>query len=67
MPVGTAEGIKAKLVAAGAPTSVPLQGSPAANPAGRSAPVPDTQPEARSVLSEKMDGSAIEIMMIESG
>ena len=65
-PVGTAEGIKAKLVAAGAPTSVPLQGSPAANPAVASAPAPDTQPEATG-SSKKMDGSAVEIMMIESG
>ena len=65
-PVGTAEGIKAKLVAAGAPTSVPLQGSPAANPAVASAPAPDAQPEA-TASSKKMDGSAIEIMMIESG
>ncbi len=65
-PVGTAEGIKAKLVAAGAPTSVPLQGSPAANPAVASAPAPDAQPEATG-SSKKMDGSAVEIMMIESG
>jgi hypothetical protein len=66
LPVGTAEEIKEKLVAAGAPTSVPLQWSSAANAAVPSAPAPDAQPEAAG-SSKKIDGSAIEIMMIESG
>ena len=66
MPVGTAEGIKGKLVAAGAPTSVPLQANSAANAAVSSAPAPDAPPEA-TASSKKIDGSAIEIMMIESG
>jgi len=66
MPVGTAEGIKGKLVATGAPTSVPLQAGSAANAAVPSAPAPDAQPEATG-SSKKIDGSAIEIMMIESG
>jgi hypothetical protein len=66
MPVGTAEGIKEKLVTAGAPTSVPLQASSAANAAVPSAPEPDAHPE-ETGSSKKIDGSAIEIMMIESG
>jgi len=66
MPVGTAEGIKGKLVAAGAPTSVPLQAGSAAKAVVASAPEPDAPPEAAG-SSKKIDGSAIEIMMIESG
>ncbi len=66
LPVGTSEGIKGKLVAAGAPTSVPLQAGSAPKAAVPSAPAPDVQPEATG-SSKKIDGSAIEIMMIESG
>jgi hypothetical protein len=63
-PVGTAEAIKEKLVAAGAHTSVPVRATSAANIASPPNAEPALRPQKPG--SEKIDASAIEIMMIQS-
>ncbi len=64
MPVGSAEGIKEELVAAGAHTSVPARASlpddAKSRPDGAAGDVPE------KTGSPKLDASAIEIMMIQS-
>ena len=64
MPVGTAETIKEKLVAAGAHTTVPAPASPTANTAGPSDADLGSHPQEGG--SAKLNASAIEIMMIQS-
>jgi len=72
LPVGTAEGIKEQLVAAGAHTSVPEQGnlaaatSKSADEAGAGPQTTGAAASSASVASAKIDPSAIEILMVQS-